>query len=495
MMIPSALAEAIKQTDADSTIVERADTLTFRSHLATLTLRELWTQLRATPPSYITDIFIQSADSDAPFDPSDEIVSGELFRITLRKATTPGRLHLFFASSLATLLRDVCLSHYILIGEMHEDETFSSQFARYQSWTIEPPVQFAPLEPRQDPRRFVKDFTNQAYVPPDLRPWLLRSLPSHRGGAFMAWQELATPRLMAALSDQVSFSDTGVTFNFTGPPTQAISLSAQDLINLSDGIQTAAKWVFLDGNDADTRHLLFANEWARAYRAQELVRLPERSLESAQAAYNAYVKSGSRETLKALADLRKTVAEETQKISQRAQDLTTGLWKDLPVAAAPFVLKVLPDSAKIQNTIIGASIAFAAAFFLAFSFCMQVYINDRFFKHQDNSRIIWRRVLNAVLSEAELDQFSEKPIIETQRDYRRVRLLVGIIYALLCLALIAVGGVDLTAGKPPSTTESSPPQQPAQLTQAPAPVGSSASSVKRVSPNLPATRVPPDSAK
>jgi len=108
-----------------------------------------------------------------------------------------------------------------------------------------------------------------------------------------------------------------------------------------------ADWTFTTGaRDADTRHLLLAAEWARSHSGGQL---GEGCSESAEAAYGAYVKAGSKDSLKALAELRKTVVDEAQKASQKAQDMAGAMWKDLAVATTPFVIKVLPDSEKTAN--------------------------------------------------------------------------------------------------------------------------------------------------
>lgn len=215
---------------------------------------------------------------------------------------------------------------------------------------------------------------------------------------------------------------------------------------MADGIQAAAKWVFADGKDAEPRHLLLSTEWARAQAGAQTDDVPERSLGSARTAYVAFVRSSSKETLKALADLRKGVVEETQKASQRAQDLAGGLWKDLAIASAPFVLKVLPDSAKAGATGVSVLLAWGAAAFLAYSFLVQTHINRRYFRTQRDGRVAWRGALGTILSTAELEQFGEKPIRDSIRDYRFVRRVVGAIYVSLFVGLLAFGGYELGQG-------------------------------------------------
>jgi hypothetical protein len=237
----------------------------------------------------------------------------------------------------------------------------------------------------------------------------------------------------------VAVVDGTLTCVFSGPPKRTFALPATFDEAAWTPLQEAASWVYFEGRDPEARQLLFSNELARAHDPDALPDVLKRSLESAKSAYDAHVKSGSRETLKALADLRKTVFEETQKISQRAQDLASSLWKDLAVAAAPFALKIITDPSKATDPNILPIFLFGAALFLTFSFCIQLYVNYRFFRHQDASREIWKRALNVALSQQELDQLSDKPIGDSLRDYRRVRFAVGIVYLILVAILVKVG--------------------------------------------------------
>ena len=248
------------------------------------------------------------------------------------------------------------------------DITFATYAARFQPWTSEAVAVFAPSEQLTDPRSLTKDFTGANAVPADIRPWLARAKPHRLGTSFDGWRKSALRRLMAALSDQVTLDQGNPKYHFNGPPTRHIALTDDELEALAPAIIAGTEWIFGAGLDTETRHLLFANEWTRSYQNSHDADFDKRTLESAQAAYKAYVNSSSRETLKALAELRKAVIDETQKISQRAQDLASALWKDLAIASAPFVLKVFTDAANVAASAVAAGLAFVAAIFLIFFF-------------------------------------------------------------------------------------------------------------------------------
>ena len=195
----------------------------------------------------------------------------------------------------------------------------------------------------------MKDFTADGLVPGDVRPWLLRREPTTRGEAFLIWRAAASRRLASCLANQVSGSADSPVYHFSGPPTRTATIAETELDALFSRLNDAAVWVYRDARDAETRHVLLANEIANTWREGAAQDLGAGALESARSAYEAYVRSGSKETLKALAELRKAAIDEAQKAAQRAQDLAGALWKDVATAAIPLALKVFPEGAKAGN--------------------------------------------------------------------------------------------------------------------------------------------------
>jgi hypothetical protein len=379
-------------------------------------------------------------------------LSDARFRIVVETVSAEDELRLFLGNSLLNAVDAIEDVNCVQIADMAGNGTFTTYRSRFQVWTNEPPEPYAPSEELPDPRTLSNDFTRVRLVPEDLRPWLQRSGPKKSGTAYEAWKGLSGPRLLAALANRVSETDAGIAYHFSGPPSCIITPSPTQVGMVFDRMTAGAGWVFAEGRDTDTRHLLLANELARSHRKNALADFGDGSLDSAKGAYAAYVKSSSRETLKALAELRKTVVDEAQKASQKAQDLASSLWKDAALAAVPFGLKLLPDAAKVGNRYITGAMAIAAILLLAFSYGTQLFINHKFFKNQADARRIWKQALNTVLTPAEIEEFSEQPITKSIADYRTVRCWVGFVYAglILTLAVFALYNLwpDLFAATP-----------------------------------------------
>lgn len=436
MMTPREISDLVRATAPEEAVDERPALLIIRAPLVEPGLRGRWMALRDAPPAYVASVTITEADNDTPLEQNATPGPDDLFRITVQARREPGQLRLFMARSLARCEADLSTVDNVLIASMKPHETFSTYRCRIQLWTNDPPEPFAPSEPLPDPRTYVSDFTGEAEVPTDIRPWLVRGAPEQPGAVYQVWGRLAARRLMAALSDRVSRSDGGTTYHFSGPPSCAVSLTDGEAVAILSRLQEGAAWVFPETRDADTRHLLLAAEWARTHRKGQVTELGEGALESAKAAYAAYVKSGSKETLKALAELRKAVVDEGQKAAQRAQELAGAMWKDIAIAAAPFILKILPDASKAPSRTLAAILAFCAAAFLIFSFGIQVFINNRYFKQQREGRAAWKREINVAIRQKEVEELSEEPLRKSLEDYYKVRFAVGVVYALLVAALL-----------------------------------------------------------
>lgn len=436
MMTPKEIANLVSHTARQEDIEERQGLLTLRGDLSNPAICKAWIELRANPPSYLSSVTIYDAETDSSFSDDHTPTPEERFRIALEVVEVQSQMHIFFGRSLSSHERKMIVADNIFVADMDTKETFTTYRSRLQAWSNEQSNSFIPYEPFADPRTFANDFTSRGEVPTDIRPWLLLGEPERRGDVFRVWVCMASRRLLAALSDRVSLVDNNVLYHFGGPPACAVSLTEQQLLPLHGRLQECAAWIFPDAKDAETRHLLVAAEWARTYRKGGIVDLGDGSLESARAAYAAYVKAGSKEMLKALADLRKSVVDECQKATQKAQDLAGAMWKDLAISALPFAVKAMPESTKAQGQGISSLLALGAAAYLIFSFSIQVHINKRYFRNQDDSRAIWKKALYLALPQAEIDELAENPIKKSINDYRSVRGFIGLFYFFLILLLL-----------------------------------------------------------
>jgi hypothetical protein len=435
MTTPTALVELIEASSVGA-VDERVGFAAFDANLSDASLRERWLALRSEGQDFIVSTRIVYKDSDVDLEDDAQPQSDEPLRITLDLCVVDGELRLLFAASLARCLDALEAAEAVRLADMRGDETFATDRSRFGTWTSDPLEPFAAAPLPITPRSIVRDFTPTGATPSDIRPWVLRRAPTKEGAAFKIWRIASVRRLAAALANQVSGSEVSPVYHFTGPPTRDLSFSDAELEALFGRLNDAAAWVFRDARDSESRHLLMSNELARSWTPGAPVGFGSGALESARSAYEAYVRSGSRETLKALAELRRSVIDEAQKAAQRAQDLAGALWKDVAVAAVPFAFKAFPEGAKVANANTAGAAALFAAAFLVFSFAIQGYINAKHFERLAFSRKAWRRSLSVALSDQEIEDISERPLQDSVSDYNRVKTAVGWVYLLLVLTLL-----------------------------------------------------------
>ena len=196
-----------------------------------------------------------------------------------------------------------------------------TQTRSFQPWGS-PPVTKRSI-PTKSPRTLVREFGATRQVPDDIRPWLAPPLKEDQWSmpAVQVWVREASVALTRCLPDEID-PETGA-LKFRGPPRMTLVMSAGDAASLDmstfNRLQTVVQWVFEGESEAEMRHILLATELARSNATSESVQsfLRKRLVDAwdcAQIAYQMALADTSRDTLKTLGDLRKTVTDETVKL-------------------------------------------------------------------------------------------------------------------------------------------------------------------------------------
>ncbi len=444
---------------------ERVDSLILRGPFPDTAAQTAWLALAAsmatTPLSL--QLYNPAIGGDLtvgdPFDPAREIV------ITIAKPPIAGVARFFLQDQLTQYWQTGDIATGLLIADLDIQGAYTARGLTVARWDLEASIAASPVAARIDPRPFVRDFVPTREISTDISPWILITPPATTSAAFASWKGAACRRLLGSVVSSAWLENDVVWLQASGPPLFRLRADSADIMQAFDELTGAVHWVFLSGQDIEARHIIFANELARAYRPdQTFPQTMARALDAAKATYEAHVQSSSRETLKALSDLRKTVIDETQKVTQKTQDLTAGLSRDLAVTAAPFVLKILGDTGKVENSTVAAGFYFAAAVFITLSFVLQWRINGAFLKGQSASRASWMQTLYNYISTREREEIAVTPIEMAIKNYRETRTVLAIVYAVLLVALVSFGGHTLWHGAETVPTQT-PPHVTAQQTQ------------------------------
>jgi len=309
------------------------------------------------------------------------------------------------------------------------DHAVDTLTVRYAGWGYID--SFHPVAEPASPDRFVRSFT-----PVELTGrWLLRDADTDLSGAALApWRTRAVQVLARAIGQEIEADGTVL---FRGPPPARFRPVGADNVELSNlaALQKAAAWVFENAPEAENRHGLLAAEVARTVvrdgDLNDLAGTMRPALEGARIAYGFGVSQQSRDSLKALAELRKAVGDETAKLAETVRGLAAAVAGALFGNIGIIILRLsLPKDATFIKPA-----ALLLALVLA-SYVGSVIVGGaQFLSIQRDLRRDWRDRLYRFLTKDEYDTMVTQPIARAEGAFK---VAAGIGAALAGVVLIAV---------------------------------------------------------
>lgn len=429
--------------------------------------------------------------------PDLEMSEGEL-RVSFIKMPTASNYFFLSARGLAALLADhenAARARCVFIAEEFAPfRTVQCAFAPWVSMELEVPTDSDPALP--SPRRIVRD--QLAIVPLSVGPLILslppltprgngtsseRAAPPNAEGAameaaveggttekdvgerdvaetsagqtckvFQAWRNAALPLLLISLADEVWRQEDETHVALTGPRKRKLPAKLDQIDAERDFkiITDAADWIFNSGRDAETRHTLFAYELAREwpegvpFAAAFSDRAPG-ALEAAKSAFRMHVRDASKETLKSLQELRKTLADDVTRVVTQTRELTSTLWRDLLVIIAALLgrFTLLASSDNDQATFADA-LLIGLAIYLAFSLGIVIFTNGRFIALFRKIQGQWKTKLYGFVDPEDFKLLATEPLAEAQKVYTSTRSAAILAYGLAILALIFMASQNPT---------------------------------------------------
>lgn len=382
-----------------------------------------------------------------------ETAEGEL-RLSFGKIPTASTFYLLTPRGIAVLLDDkdrAAGARRVLIAQ--DFAAFSTVSCTFEPWTEM--VADAPVLEDVNvpvPRRIVRD--QLAIVPLSLGALLLVQGPDADSAPFQTWRAAACPQLLICLSDEVWRQDGNVRVTLTGPRRRklAAALEAIDLDRDMAPVTEAADWIYNSGRDAETRHTLFIYELAREWPgetpfAEGFAERAAGALDAARTAFRMHVRDASKETLKSLQDLRKTLADDVTRVVTQTRELSGTLWRDLLVVVAAvlgrFTLLSTPGAGE---ALFADALLYGLAAYLLFSLMMTLTANARFMKIYRDAQTQWRTKLYGFVDPADFETLAAGPLGKAEATYAAIRNAAIAAYGLTIVAMVAL------AVLPPLTT-------------------------------------------
>ncbi len=450
MSIPRTVHEAVEASRRapDFVVNEDAGRLTVAGTLSREALAAWQAVADANAPWLTLDCFDGSDDVVAP----REVQEDDRVRMTLTYTPRQGAEHLFTLEGWRSLLLDsdrACRASVVRLAFLGRADGFRTRGHDVEAWTDFPAGASLPdARSEAGPRRVVRSQSPELMAPPRIDPYVAAS-GKVEGPAAVAWREAAGRMIALSLPNELYRDGSANMILLAGQPPRRLDLGdAGTGVNGFDAQQAAASWVYLEGADVEVRHTFLSAELSREWTAGESFRtgLPKRvepALDSARLLYKAHLRAGSKDTLKALSDLRKTLSDEVQKLLQQSRDLSAAVWRDVSVAIGVLVVRLAIDGAKGGAGGAGFAWLYAVvAAYVGISYGVSLSTNRKFLGVVERSRSAWRTKLYGFLDDADYKALADEPLAEALTAYRRAEGRTTAIVAVVVVVMLVASAME-----------------------------------------------------
>lgn len=400
----------------------------------------------------------------------------EPYRLMVTKPGRPdGVATALSRSGLADWLRDDARPAVLWVAGLPSAfETRANRIALWGDLTA-----FAPTPTGCDPRKVVRELARERLVTAQIDHWLMRDLevdPPLTHWAFVTWAKSAFAILLRCLSDEVE-EDGNLLFR--GPPLSRLTPEADLVAALGlegmRAVQRAAAWVFESSVEMRPRHDLFAPEIARTahsgHGAGSTFRLAAGpALEGATMARAFGLSEVSRDSLKAMTDLRKAVGEEIGKLSETTRSIAAAvaaaLFAGIALIAGRLVLDNPPLIVKQAAAVIGLVLFLYVAAIIASGW--------QYVRLQRRLRHEWHTKIYRFMPDSDYQMMVIKPAASAEFGFFVAAWMGGIAAAILLILVLYTAFVRLPVSTPQAagaSTVSNPAEPKGALSAAKAKVG------------------------
>lgn len=374
----------------------------------------------------------------------DDDVFSDTLRFHIRKETTLTSIRFFFANSLKSLFANEELlknTRKVFVSESRC--TFNTETCIFAPWERYGDPSLTPLSDEDTfnvaPRRYVRDLSG-GKVPLSIGESLLVGEGNDDCPTFQVWCNEAKIKLLLTLVNEVWVEKNELKVLISGPRKVIASYTLNNHTGSFYTVTEIARWVYASGRDIDVRHTLFTYELAREFPentdfSEVFCQYAPQALDIAKTSFSAHVKETSKDTLKSLGDLRKTLSEDVARITSQTRDFLTSMWRDFAFAVTVIVgragIAILkPDMA--NNGYVIALMSFTSIFLMV-SCASTLFMNCRFMSIAKENRAAWRKKLYGFLGDEELKSLADKPIQESENLYKKTAAIGFFCY--LCVSI------------------------------------------------------------
>lgn len=357
------------------------------------------------------------------------------FRVALDKPDAPaGTLQILTATGLTKFLITGSTSvKWWVAGLSERIETRSNVLCPWGDSFF-----FELLPETKNPRALVKEYTTERTVPSNIGLWLLRdpNITFTYSKIFSTWLNASIRAISRSLANEIDPESGALKFN--GNPKASINYPSDkddlsiyfDKENFKE-LQIAAIWVYENPRETESKHTLLATEIARISNIHNefsdcLGIQISSSLDSARIAYQMMMSDLSRDTLKSLGDLRKSITEETAKVTDAMRQLVGGVSAALAVGFGLLATRMTTNTSPWL---------IIAVTFVVLTYVLSIIFSGvQFVRIQRQLRKDWQSKLYRFLPDADYKKMVSDPTSKSESTF----MIGAIISSLAIIALTVV---------------------------------------------------------
>ncbi|PXX76578.1 hypothetical protein SAMN05660489_00172 [Pseudomonas sp. LAMO17WK12:I10] len=326
----------------------------------------------------------------------------------------------------------------------YEFEEFSSRTCTFKKWIQYPNTSFQETD-NIDARKFIKD-ASAGELSKNIEFWIIKKEPIIKNDVYAAWIKNSIPKSSLLFCSEIWKEETSLRLIVNGSQKLETTLENTHLSTIKttapECIYSSANWLLEIDREVEIRHqLLCTRISSQKIKSHEdwisfLHRTLPKNLENAKNDYKAHLHSKTSETLKAIADIRKIIAEESSKVIERTHALSATLFRDIAIAFSAISIRIISISNNSNLDHEKTVLLILSACWLATSLKMTTRANFLYIKSLTKSRFSWSRKVNTTIPISEFKELSEKPFKDAVQAYNQIRKLAEKTYLTAILLLI-----------------------------------------------------------
>lgn len=288
-----------------------------------------------------------------------------------------------------------------------------------------------------DARKVIKILSSNCNIVSDVSSWLLSNYRDIKDEScfYKIFLTESSKRLFILLSSEV-FTIDGVTyleFDCDRKVRLNIDLIKKDdskFLLYSKEIANLICWVFENNNEVEARHTLLNYQMALESVTQQGIRYENflLSLQNAKNSYNYFLKSKSKEMMRSLSDLKKSVSSELSEHNKNTYNIIKNMWRDFMFAAVAIAYDILTEKSNyhaVKSVLLFVSIA------ITISYMISIYSELRYQCIVSKNMKAWYPQLYSFLTKEEMERLIQKPIKSIRNNLYVVLIVTFILYLIV----------------------------------------------------------------